>query len=79
MKSKYSKILAIVLLVISLGLGYLVKELLSRETISPMVALVMIIVIIGFYYGARHIIYKKFPSLAPPKDKIEEIDLNILE
>ena len=76
MKSNYSKILVIVLLVISFGLGYLVKELLSRETISPPVALVMIIVIIGFYYGARHIIYKKFPSLAPKKDKIEETDFS---
>lgn len=76
MKLTNAKILSIALFVISLGLGYLVKELLSREAISPLVALVLIIVIIGFYYGARHIIYKKCPSLAPKKDKIEETDFS---
>jgi hypothetical protein len=76
MKTNNAKILSIALFVISLGLGYLVKELLSREAISPLVALVLIIVIIGFYYGARHIIYKKCPSLAPQKDKIEETDFS---
>ena len=76
MKLTNAKILSIALFIISLGLGYLVKELLSREAISPLVALVLIIVIIGFYYGARHIIYKKCPSLAPKKDKIEETDFS---
>lgn len=76
MKLTNAKILSIALFIISLGLGYLVKELLSREAISSLVALVLIIVIIGFYYGARHIIYKKCPSLAPKKDKIEETDFS---
>ena len=76
MKINNAKILSIALFIISLGLGYLVKELLSREAISPLIALVLIIVIIGFYYGARHIIYKKCPSLAPKKDKIEETDFS---
>ena len=76
MKTNNAKILSIALFVISLGLGYLVKELLSREAISSLVALVLIIVIIGFYYGARHIIYKKCPSLAPKEDKIEETDFS---
>ena len=76
MKQTNTKILSIALFIISLGLGYLVKELLSREAISPLVALVLIIVIIGFYYGARHIIYKKCPSLEPKKDKIEETDFS---
>lgn len=76
MKNNHAKILSVALFVISLGLGYLVKELLSKEAISPWIALLLIVVIIGFYYGARHVIYKKFPSLAPPKEKIEDIDLS---
>ena len=76
MKPSYAKILNIALIIISLGLGYLVKVLLSNETISALVALILVIAIIGFYYGTRSLIYKKCPSLAPPKDKIEETDFS---
>ena len=76
MKPSYAKILSIALLVISIGLGYLVKVLLSRDSISSLVAVVLIIGIIGFYYAVRHLIYKKCPSLAPKKDIIDETDFS---
>ena len=73
---KTSKIVNIALAVVSLILILVIKELLSRDIINDGVAWALGAGVFVFFFAAKRIIYKKYPSLAPPKQETEDIDLS---
>ena len=55
---------------------FVLKELHSREIISSRIALGLIVGVGVVFFAVKRIISKKYPSLAPPKDEMEDIDLS---
>lgn len=71
-----NRIVNIALGVVSLVLVLIIKELHSTHIINSGVALALCGGVFVFFFAAKRIIYKKYPSLAPPKQETEDIDLS---
>lgn len=71
MNPMIKKILQFAPLVFGLILIFCIRELLHRDIINPLLALVLLLVAIGLGYLAKRFIRHKYPELTPPKEEVE--------
>ena len=71
MNPMIKKILQIVPFVFGLILIFGIRELMHKDIINPLLALVLLLVAIGLGYLAKRFFHHKYPELAPPKEDIE--------